>query len=88
MIYVPVQKKKKGKLDKNPWIVEPDAQKKKKLIADIFGSHREMEDMVLIMEALQGGDPTTACRCTSGRSWSSPSCGSRSTFIASEEGAV
>ena len=47
---------KKGKLDKNPiWLVE--IMMPKKLMADMYGSYREMEDMISEpMEAPQAGD--------------------------------
>ena len=47
---------KKGKLDKNPiWLVE--IMMPKKLMADMYGSYREMEDMISEpMETPQAGD--------------------------------
>ncbi len=47
---------KKGKLDKKPiWLVE--IMMPKKLMADMYGSYREMEDMISEpMEAPQAGD--------------------------------
>ena len=61
----------------------------KKLIADIFGSYREMEDMVELVEVSKAEINNVPAGCTSGRSWSSPSSPSGAEApIAPEEGAV